>query len=181
MPSLLPRTLEFIHTAEMATNGHAAPSRRNPALSLHLEASKELRLGEFADDLTLNLSEARIILDKSIEARRKRLLEQNPNAQLPRDTETLAKTREYLEYFAVFKDVSDAELAERTINSYSSGGMVLERFEKSQLGSLVPTCADEAKALIPSLEKKVEEGVIQEEDLEALCRELTRIKKQTQL
>lgn len=45
----------------------------------------------------------------------------------------------------------------------------------------VPSTADEAKALIPSLEKKVEDGTVQEADLEALCLELNKIKRQTQL
>jgi len=57
----------------------------------------------------------------------------------------------------------------------------MERFERSQLGSLVPSCADEAKALIPSLERKVEVGEVSEEDLDGLCKELSKIKRNTQL
>lgn len=144
-----------------------------------LEAGKELRLGEFAEDPTLNLSEARIILDKSLEARKRA---RQPNGETDksvyRDTETVSKTKDYLELFAVFKEMADAEQAERTINTYAQG---MERFERSQLGSLVPTSADEAKALIPSLEKKVEDGIVNESDLEALCIELNKIKRQTQL
>lgn len=145
-----------------------------------LEAGKELRLGEFSDDPTLNLSEARIIIDRSLEARRKHVSQRNGETDKTafRDTETVSKTKDYLELFAVFKEMADAEQAERTINTYAQG---MERFERSQLGSLVPTNADEAKALIPSLEKKVEDGVVNESDLEALCIELNKIKRQTQL
>ncbi|KAK5948292.1 RNA polymerase B [Knufia fluminis] len=163
---------------------HAAPSRDAPTSSTDLEAGRNLSIGEFTHDPTLNLSEARIILDKSLEARKKRLLEQNPNAtehernNAIKDTDTLFKTREYLDLFAVFKQMQDAEDAERVINSYAGG---MERFERSQLGSLVPSCADEAKALIPSLERKVEVGEVNEEDLDGLCKELTRIKKHTRL
>ncbi|KAK5071822.1 RNA polymerase B [Lithohypha guttulata] len=145
-----------------------------------LEAGRDLKLGEFADDPTLNLSEARIILEKSLEARNKRAREKNPNSDRPawKDTETLSKTRDYLEIFAYFKEMADAETAERLINQFSGG---MERFEKSQLGSLVPGSADEARALIPSLEKKVDDGLVDAEDLENLCRELDKIKRQTQL
>lgn len=158
---------------------HAAPSRDAPTSSTDLEAGRNLHIGEFSDDPTLNLSEARIILQKSLEARIKRATDRGLKPEEAyKETETLAKTRDYLEIFAVFKEMGDAELAERTIHGYAGN---MERFERSQIGSLVPSCADEAKALIPSLEKKVEDGVVSEEDLEALCRELNKIKRQTQL
>lgn len=148
------------------------------------EATRDLRLGEFTDDPTLNLSEVRILLRATLDARANRLTQNtsttSPTARptLPKETETLAKTRDYLEIFSLFKDLQDAQHVERTINSYATG---MERFEKSQLGSLVPSCADEAKALIPSLEKKVEGGIVGEEELERLCEELGRIKRQSQL
>lgn len=163
---------------------HAAPSRDAPTSSTDLEAGRTLSIGEFTHDPTLNLSEARIILSKSLEARQKKLLSQNPNAtpleqrNAIKETDTLFKTREYLDLFACFKQMQDAEDAERVINAYAGG---MERFERSQLGSLVPSCADEAKALIPSLERKVEVGEVSEEDLDGLCKELSRIKRNTQL
>ena len=166
------------------TMSHAAPSRDAPTSSTDLEAGRTLSIGEFTHDPTLNLSEARIILSKSLEARQKRLLEHNPHAtpeeqrNAIKETDTLYKTREYLDLFAVFKQMNDAEDAERVINNYSMG---MERFERSQLGSLVPSCADEAKALIPSLERKVEVGEVSEEDLDGLCKELSKIKRNTQL
>ena len=150
---------------------HAAPSRVAPTASSDLEAGAVLKLGEFASETTLNLSEARIVLLKTLQAREK-------NGQVLDSTETLEKTKDYLEIFSVFKDLAEAQQVEGIINSF---GIELEKFEKSQLGSLVPTCADEAKALIPSLEKKVEDGILGEEDLEGICRELQRLKRQAQI
>ena len=43
-------------------------------------------------------------------------------------------------------------------------------------GSLVPTCADEAKTLIPSLV-----GQISDQDLDDLCNDLQKLKRQAQL
>jgi hypothetical protein len=43
------------------------------------------------------------------------------------------------------------------------------------VGSLVPSCADEAKTLIPSLV-----GKLSDDDLEDLCRQLQRLKFQAQ-
>ncbi|KAJ9615543.1 RNA polymerase B [Cladophialophora chaetospira] len=150
---------------------HAAPSRVAPTASSDLEAGTVLKLGEFANETTLNLSEARIVLLKTLQAREK-------NGKVLDSTETLEKTKDYLEIFSVFKDLAEAQQVEGIINAF---GIELEKFEKSQLGSLVPTCADEAKALIPSLEKKVEDGILGEEDLEGICRELQRLKRQAQI
>ncbi len=150
---------------------HAAPSRVAPTASSDLEAGTILKLGEFGGETTLNLSEARIVLLKTLQTREK-------NGKVLDSTETLEKTKDYLEIFSVFKDLAEAQQVEGIINAF---GMDLEKFEKSQLGSLVPTCADEAKALIPSLEKKVEDGILGEEDLEGICRELQRLKRQAQI
>ena len=150
---------------------HAAPSRVAPTATSDLEAGAVLKLGEFQNEITLNLSEARIVLQKSLEQRVK-------EQKHIEETEVLLKTKDYLEIFAVFKDLAEAQQVEGIVNAF---GENLEKFEKSQLGSLVPTCSDEAKALIPSLEKKVEDGIVAEDDLEGICRELQRLKRQAQL
>lgn len=150
---------------------HAAPGREQPSSANDLTVYRELRLGEYTDEPTLNLSEARIILKKTLETRAQR-------GRTYEATETLLKTKDYLEIFAVFKELPEAQQAEGVINAY---GKNMERFEKSQVGSLVPTSADEAKALIPSLEKKVEDGLINEDDLEQLCKELQRVRRQAQI
>lgn len=152
---------------------HAAPSRGPPVASVDLDVSRTLNLGEFADADTLSLSEARIVLLKTLDSRFVRG-ETRPE-DLP---EVTNKTRDYLEIFAVFKDLSAAQQVETLINSLGTG---LEKFEKSQLKSLCPTCADEAKALIPSLEKKCEDGTVNEDELEGMCRELQKLKRKAEL
>lgn len=150
---------------------HAAPSKEQPTASTDLETGRELKLGEFKDDATLSLSEARIVLLKTLDHR----TAQGAQYEEP---ENSAKAREYLEIFAVFKDLAMAEQVEGLINRLGTG---LENFEKSQLKSLVPTCADEAKAVIPSLEKKCEEGIVDEDELQGICKELQRLKRQSEL
>jgi hypothetical protein len=105
----------------------AAPSREAPSASQDLEAGTVLKLGEYADQPTLNTSEARIILKKTLDARRAR----NHN---PDETETLAKTRDYLELFAVFKEIEEAQQVESIIDTYAKD---IARFEKSQLGEWI--------------------------------------------
>jgi DNA-directed RNA polymerase II subunit RPB4 len=150
---------------------HAAPSREQPTASTDLEAGRDLKLGEFADTATLSLSEARIVLLKTIEHRSK--------GGHFEETENTAKAREYLDLFSLFKDLTMAEQVEGLLLPKASPGM--ENFERSQLKSLVPSCADEAKAIIPSLEKKVEDGLVDENALGQLCKELQRLKRQALL
>ena len=102
----------------------AAPSREAPTTNSDLEAGTTLKLGEYADQPTLNLSEARIILLKTLDTRRER-------GRALEETETLTKTLKYLEWFAAFKNVPDAQQVEGIVETY---GANLERFEKSQLG-----------------------------------------------
>jgi DNA-directed RNA polymerase II subunit RPB4 len=150
---------------------HAAPSREQPTASTDLEAGRELKLGEFDDVETLSLSEARIVLQRTIEVREKR-------GEHFESTENTNKTKDYLELFAVFRDLQVAEQVEQLI---SSMGPVLVKFEKSQLKSLLPTCAEEARALIPSLDKKIEDGDLDEGQLDDICKEVQRLKRQAAL
>ena len=174
----------------------AYPSRDPPSASTDLEAGLHLRLGEYADCNTLSASEARLILQKTLEQRR----QPNPNGSNPSagqqngglpntnapdnpafaldHTEVTSKTLVYLELFAAFKNVAEAQQVEGIVNSY---GKNLEKFEKSQLGTLVPGSSDEAKALIPSLEEKVGRGVVSDQDLDEMCRDLKRLERQAQL
>lgn len=48
-----------------------------------------------------------------------------------RETETLVKTRDYLEIFSVFKEIPDAQALEGIVNVYSKE---LTNFEKSAIG-----------------------------------------------
>jgi DNA-directed RNA polymerase II subunit RPB4 len=150
---------------------HAAPSREQPTASTDLEAGRDLKLGEFADVDTLSLSEARIVLQAALDARVKR-------GEHLEETENMQKTRDYLEIFAVFKDFKVAEQVDHLVSSISPN---LVKFEKTQIKSLLPTCAEEAKALIPSLEKKIEDDLLDETQLEDICKEVQRLKRQSEL
>ena len=51
----------------------------------------------------------------------------------------------------------------------------------SGAGTLVPESADEAIALIPSLERKIEQETITTEELNEMCNNLQRLKRQAEL
>jgi len=89
------------------------------------EASSTLRLGEFQNVPTLNLSEARVIIN-AVTTRRKQLKSNNSNG----DSETLVKVQEYLELFARYKEQEHVGALEQLLN----GRPELEKFERSQLG-----------------------------------------------
>jgi DNA-directed RNA polymerase II subunit RPB4 len=105
----------------------AAPSRQSPTSATDIEASAVLKLGDFADIPCLNISEARIILQKTLDTRKQK-------GAVMRETETLNKTRIYLEIFSVFKEIPDAQALEGIVNVYSKE---LTNFEKSAIG-MVP-------------------------------------------
>jgi DNA-directed RNA polymerase II subunit RPB4 len=102
----------------------AAPSRQSPTSATDIEASAVLKLGDFADIPCLNISEARIILQKTLDTRKQK-------GAVMRETETLNKTRIYLEIFSVFKEIPDAQALEGIVNVYSKE---LTNFEKSAIG-----------------------------------------------
>lgn len=149
----------------------AAPSLQQPTASTDLSAGRDLKLGEFDDVTTLSLSEARVVLQKTLEYRQSR------GMQLE-ETDSMIKTRDYLEIFAAFKDQTLAEQSDNVTKQLSES---LHPFEATQMKSLLPTCADEAKALIPSLEKKVEDGLVDEAELDSICKELQKLKRQAEL
>ncbi len=103
----------------------AAPSRQSPTSATDIEATSTLKLGDFADIPCLNISEARIILQKTLDTRRSK-------GAVMRETETLIKTRDYLEIFSVFKEIPDAQALEGIVNVF--GGKGLTNFEKSAIG-----------------------------------------------
>ena len=82
-----------------------------------------LKLGDFDNVPTLNLSEARTIIN-AVVARRRAIKQKVP------ESETLLKTQEYLELFARFKQQEHVTAVEQLLASRTE----LERFERSQLG-----------------------------------------------
>ncbi|KAL4782048.1 hypothetical protein BJX76DRAFT_349668 [Aspergillus varians] len=153
----LPRDVAF------RKNGVTLPpaTHRQRALPQgELEAASTLRLGSDQNTHTLSLSEARLVINKVLENKRR-------GGKKYEEPENLVKTLEYLELFARFKDEENIKAVERLLNSHTE----LEMFERSQLGSLCCDNAEEAKSLIPSLQNKISDGELQE-----LLDELTKLR-----
>ncbi|KAJ5902754.1 hypothetical protein N7495_003282 [Penicillium taxi] len=129
-----------------------------------LEAASILKLGEDQDTPTLSLSEARLIIRKLQENKKK-------SGQNREEPENLTQTMEYLEVFARFKDEESIKAVERVLNAYPE----LLKFEKAQLarasGSLCCDNAEEAKSLIPSLQNKIADA-----DLQEMLDEITKLR-----
>ncbi|PGH13076.1 hypothetical protein AJ79_03913 [Helicocarpus griseus UAMH5409] len=125
-----------------------------------LEATSQLKLGEFQNVPTLSLSEARLVINKVLDLRRK-------GDHKFEERETLIKTQDYLELFARFKEKENIEAVERLLSAHTE----LELFERSQLGSLCCNDAEEAKSLIPSIGNKISDTELQE-----LLDELTKLR-----
>ncbi|CAJ0563163.1 unnamed protein product, partial [Mesorhabditis spiculigera] len=77
-------------------------------------------------------------------------------------SEVFVKTMKYASRFSRYKN---RETIRAVRNIF--GARELHKFEVAQLGNLCPDSAEEAKALIPSLENKVED-----DDLEGVLKEL---------
>ncbi|KAL9111299.1 MAG: hypothetical protein Q9227_004176 [Pyrenula ochraceoflavens] len=137
------------------------PVPRNPRAQ-DTEASATLKLGDFQDTATLSLSEARMIIDRVVETRTQQA---QASGQRFQETETLAKTRDYLEAYAKFKQSDNVLAAERLILNY---GANLAFFERSQI--------EEAKVLIPSLQNK-----ISDQDLQSLLDELKLLRENEEM
>ena len=103
---------------------HAAPSRQSPTTATENEASSVLKLGEFTDVDCLNVSEARILLQRTLDIRKQR------GTQVP-EKEILLKTQQHLELFSAFKDLADANALEGIVKVYED---VLTGFELKALG-----------------------------------------------
>ncbi|KAI5310756.1 RNA polymerase B, partial [Ascosphaera atra] len=139
------------------------PTHRKRELpQTELEATTQLKLGEFQDVPTLSLSEARLVINKVLDLRRK-----GNTAGHTEEPEALIKTQDYLEVFARFKEKENIEAVERLLSAHPE----LELFERSQLGSLCCDNAEEAKSLIPSLANKISDN-----DLQELLDELTKLR-----
>ncbi|KAB8206101.1 hypothetical protein BDV34DRAFT_212541 [Aspergillus parasiticus] len=141
------------------------PTHRKRALPQgELEAASTLKLGADQNTHTLSLSEARLVINKVLENKRR-------GGKKYEEPENLTKTLDYLEVFARFKDEENIKAVERLLNSHTE----LEMFERSQLGSLCCDNAEEAKSLIPSLQHKISDG-----DLQELLDELTKLRNFTE-
>ncbi|KAF3481910.1 polymerase II polypeptide D [Arthroderma uncinatum] len=139
---------------------HEPTHRKRELPQSELEATSQLKLGEFQNVPTLSLSEARLVINKVLDLRRK-------GENKFEERETLIKTQDYLEVFARFKEKENIEAVERLLSAHTE----LEFFERSQLGSLCCDNAEEAKSLIPSIGNKISDA-----DLQELLDELTKLR-----
>lgn len=141
------------------TNGGASSSRGElpPAptirtrerINIEEEAGQELRLGDFQHVHCLSMSEARLITDAIFDQRKK-------SGRKVTQTESLTKMQDYMDTYARFKSQPALDEFEALLNQHPD----LESFERSQLTTLCPGDADEAKTLIPSLASKIDDGVL---------------------
>ncbi|KAF2400511.1 hypothetical protein EJ06DRAFT_433110 [Trichodelitschia bisporula] len=115
------------------------------------EAGQELHLGEFRYVHALSVSEARLIMDKSLENRQKH------NKKIG-DSEVFLKMQTYIDTFARFRAENIVVELELLFHQYPA----LETFERSQLISLCPGEAEEAKTLIPSITDKISDDDLQQ-------------------
>ncbi|KAL4775142.1 hypothetical protein BDW60DRAFT_214504 [Aspergillus nidulans var. acristatus] len=157
----LPREVAF---RKNGVNLPPATHRQRALPQGELEAASTLKLGADQNTHTLSLSEARLVIDKVLENKRR-------GGKKYEEPENLIKTLEYLSLFARFKDEENIKAVERLLNSHTE----LEMFERSQLGSLCCDNAEEAKSLIPSLQNKISDGELQE-----LLDELTKLRNFTE-
>ncbi|EED12287.1 polymerase (RNA) II (DNA directed) polypeptide D [Talaromyces stipitatus ATCC 10500] len=163
-----------------------ATHRKRVVPQSDLEAASTLKLGEDQNTHTLSLSEARLVINKVLENKRRGGKKYDEPeyvsplftggfccwgddglANVWDDGRNLTKTLDYLEVFARFKDEENIKAVERLLNSHTE----LEMFERSQLGSLCCDNAEEAKSLIPSLQNKISDV-----DLQELLDELTKLR-----
>lgn len=145
--------------------------------------------GEVSDLITLNLSEARILIRSALKMRKKIM---TPNGEFKDTTdldmddmddmdddhgndddnneiakaaiavganEVLKKTLDYLSVFSRFRDTETVAAVEALLKAPENSD--LHPFEISQLGSLACEDVDEAKTLIPSLANKKSDDELQ--------------------
>lgn len=98
-------------------------------------AGPELRLGEFDTAGCLVISEVRILLEKR---------------EKVADNLVYKNTLDYVSNFARFKTEDECAAVRKALQKDSS----LRQFEIAQLANLCPNDAEEAKALIPSLQAR---------------------------
>jgi DNA-directed RNA polymerase II subunit RPB4 len=124
--------------------------------------------------ITLNLSEARLLINATLKQRRKQAsgvgvagfeggdeLENNDDEEedFANSNEVLRKTQEYLSIFARFRSEQTVSAVEHLLKS--SDNADLHPFEIAQLGSLTCDEAEEAKTLIASLANKKSDEELQ--------------------
>ncbi|KAK4509174.1 uncharacterized protein ATC70_007524 [Mucor velutinosus] len=115
------------------------------------EDASNLKLGEEFDGAQcLYISEVRIILEAQEDSK------ENGTDTRPR-TNVMAKTLDYVRAFSRFSNIESVREVRQVLAKEN-----LAQFEVAQIANLCCEDAEEAKALIPSLENKVEVPELQE-------------------
>lgn len=102
-------------------------SRRRQKPSGDEEATQTIRLGDFADDQTLSVSEARALLNTLIERRK-----DDPSIPPPPNTDVFVKTRKYMNQASRHKSQAAATQVAAISGRLLDGG-VITMFERAQL------------------------------------------------
>ncbi|KAI8645529.1 DNA-directed RNA polymerase II subunit RPB4 [Parasitella parasitica] len=115
------------------------------------EDASTLKLGdEFEGAQCLYISEVRIILEAQEDSK------ENGTDNRPR-TNVMAKTLDYVRAFSRFSNIESVREVRQVLLKEN-----MAQFEVAQIANLCCEDAEEAKALIPSLENKVEVPELQE-------------------
>ncbi|KAJ6028012.1 hypothetical protein N7540_003588, partial [Penicillium herquei] len=159
----LRKPIQTLRTIQIVQDRHyeyypASPAahRQRTVPQGELEAASTLRLGADQHTHTLSLSEARLVIHKVLENKRR-------GGNKYEEPENLTKTLDYLDVFARFKDEENIKAVERLLNSHT------------ELEILCCDNAEEAKSLIPSLQTKISDS-----DLQELLDELTKLRNFTE-
>ncbi|KZT59415.1 RNA polymerase II [Calocera cornea HHB12733] len=114
------------------------------------EDASQLKLGsEFSNDLCLSISEVRFLLEL-------------PRERGAPDTQVYNKTLDYVRTFTKFPTQESTQAVRALI---SRGIEDLAQFETAQIANLTPLTADEAKSVIPTLQRyddEVMQGILDE-------------------
>lgn len=107
-------------------------SRRRTKPQGDEEATHNIRLGDFADDQTLSVSEARALLNTLIERRK-----EDPSIPPPPNTDVFVRTRKYMNQAARHKSQAAAEQVANISSKLSEAGLITG-FERAQLSRSSP-------------------------------------------
>ncbi|KAI3384115.1 hypothetical protein SNEBB_001919 [Seison nebaliae] len=116
------------------------------------EDASELRFPEeFKDVETLFIAEVRALLSKRLENNYDFAIE---TEDMP---EVFKKTKQYCDQFTTYKDPDTIQAIRQMLEQQH-----LHKFEVAQFANLLPNTAQEAKTLIPSIESRFTDEVLQD-------------------
>ena len=133
-PTLHLTSTHPLHTMATTETGERPPtripdilSRRRVKQSGDEEATQTIRLGDFTDDQTLSVSEARALLNTLIDRRK-----DDPSVPPPPQTDVFVRTRKYMNQASRHKSQAAAEQVANISSKLSEAGLITG-FERAQL------------------------------------------------